>query len=147
MNLFKAFDISASGMTAQRLRMDLISENMANINTTRTAAGGPYRRKVAIFETREPEKGFSDVFSQTLARQQLGNGVRVARIEEDSSPFKPVYDPNHPDANEAGYVSMPNVNIVTEMVNMISATRSYEANATAIKASKDIALRALEIGK
>ena len=147
MNLFKALDVSASGLTAQRLRMDLISENIANINTTRTEAGGPYRRKMAIFEARGPESGFAGILGKTLEQQKTGGGVRVAGINEDMSPFKMVYDPNHPDANEAGYVSMPNVNIVTEMVNMISATRSYEANVTATKASKDIALRALEIGK
>ncbi|MBU7008262.1 flagellar basal body rod protein FlgC [Phosphitispora fastidiosa] len=147
MNLFKALDISASGMTAQRLRMDLISENIANINTTRTEAGGPYRRKMAIFEARGPESSFAGILGRTLEQQKTGAGVRVLGINEDKSPFKMVYDPNHPDANDEGYVSMPNVNIVTEMVNMISATRSYEANVTATKASKDIALKAMEIGK
>ncbi|WP_418790251.1 flagellar basal body rod protein FlgC [Phosphitispora sp. TUW77] len=147
MNLFNAFDISASGMTAQRMRMDLISENIANINTTRTEAGGTYRRKVAVFEARKPDNDFARILGKTIEQQKIGRGVRVVEINEDQSPFKMVYDPNHPDANEQGYVSMPNVNIVTEMVNMISATRSYEANVTAIQASKDIALRALEIGK
>lgn len=147
MSLFKAIDISASGLTAQRLRMDTISENIANVNTTRTPAGGPYRRKVVVFEAREPEKGFGAVFSQALGEQDAGDGVRVVRIAEDNSPFKMVYDPSHPDANAQGYVMMPNVNIVTEMVNMISATRAYEANATAVKSSKDIALKALEIGR
>ena len=147
MGLFNAIDVSSSGLTAQRLRMDTISENIANVNTTRTSAGGPYRRKVAVFESIEKADPFSGILQQALGQKETGNGVRVVKIAEDNSPFKLVYDPNHPDANAEGYVSMPNVNIVTEMVNMISATRSYEANVTAVKASKDIALKALEIGR
>ncbi len=147
MSLFKAIDISASGLTAQRLRMDTISENIANVNTTRTAAGGPYRRKVVVFESRELENRFSGLLNKALEAQKIGEGVRVVKIAEDNTPFKMVYDPNHPDANAQGYVRMPNVNIVTEMVNMISATRAYEANVTAVKSSKDIALKSLEIGR
>lgn len=147
MSLFNAIDISSSGLTAQRLRMDTISENIANVNTTRTPAGGPYRRKVVLFESRENENRFAGVFSEALEQQKIGNGVRVVGITEDGSPFKMQYDPNHPDADAQGYVRMPNVNIVTEMVNMISATRAYEANTTSIRASKDIALKALEIGR
>ncbi len=147
MSLFKSIDISSSGLTAQRLRMDTISENIANVNTTRTSAGGPYRRKIVVFAAREPENSFPGVLNRALEQHAIGNGVRVTKITEDKSPFKKQYDPNHPDANEEGYVMMPNVNIVTEMVNMISATRAYEANATAIKASKDIILQALEIGR
>ena len=147
MSLFKSIDISSSGLTAQRLRMDTISDNIANVNTTRTPAGGAYRRKVAVFEAREAEKPFAGVFSKALEAQKIGQGVRVVQVTEDNSPFKLIYDPNHPDANTAGYVEMPNVNIVTEMVDMISATRSYEANATAVKSSKDMAMKALEIGR
>ncbi|MHB9093029.1 MAG: flagellar basal body rod protein FlgC [Eubacteriales bacterium] len=147
MSLFKAIDISASGLTAQRLRMDTISENIANVNTTRTAAGGPYRRKVVVFESRELENRFSGLLNKALEAQKIGEGVRVVKIAEDNTPFKMVYDPNHPDANAQGYVRMPNVNIVTEMVDMISATRAYEANVTAVKSSKDIALKSLEIGR
>jgi len=147
MSIFKAIDISSSGLTAQRLRMDIISENIANANTTRTESGGPYRRKVVVFESREGKDAFSGILQNSIRQQKTGEGIRVAGIAEDSSPFKTVYDPNHPDANAEGYVLLPNVNIVTEMVNMISATRSYEANVTAIKASKDIALKALEIGR
>lgn len=145
--LFKAFDISSSGLTAQRLRMDTISENIANVNTTRTADGGPYRRKILVLESREQEKKFPEILNKSLEELKVGNGVRVVNIVEDQSPFKLVYDPNHPDADQEGYVSMPNINIVTEMVNMISATRAYEANATVMKASKDMALKALEIGR
>lgn len=147
MSMFKAIDISSSGLTAQRLRMDTISENIANVNTTRTPEGGAYRRKVVVFESRESANRFSGVLKRTLGHQDIGNGVRAVRIAEDNSPFKLVYDPSHPDANAEGYVAMPNVNIVTEMVNMISATRSYEANVKAVQASKDIALKALEIGR
>lgn len=147
MGIFNAIDISASGLTAQRLRMDTISENIANVNTTRTAAGGPYRRKVAVFESREADDRFAGALNQALENQKTGQGVRVVSIAEDNTPFKMMYDPNHPDANAQGYVMMPNVNIVTEMVDMISATRAYEANTTAVKSSKDIALKALEIGR
>ncbi len=147
MSLFKSIDISASGLTAQRLRMDTISENIANVNTTRTPNGGPYRRKVVIFESREPENRFSGALNAAIREQRVGNGVRAVKIVEDQSPFKMAYDPNHPDANAEGYVMMPNVNIVTEMVNMISATRAYEANVTAVRASKDMALKALDIGR
>jgi flagellar basal-body rod protein FlgC len=146
-SLFKAIDISASGLTAQRLRMDVISENLANINTTRTQAGGPYRRKTVIFESRETDNRFANALSMAMEQKKVGNGVRVLRIVADNSPFKMVYDPNHPDANAQGYVRMPNVNTVIEMVDMISATRAYEANTTAIKAAKDMALKAMEIGR
>lgn len=147
MSLFNSIDISASGLTAQRLRMDAISDNIANVNSTRTQAGGPYRRKIVVFEFREPEKRFSGLLKKEMDKQQIGNGVRVTRIDEDNSPFKLVYDPNHPDADAQGYVRMPNVNVVTEMVDMISATRAYEANVTSVQASKDMALKALEIGR
>jgi len=147
MSIFNAIDISASGLTAQRLRMDTISENIANVNTTRTSAGGAYRRKLVVFESREADDRFAGAFSQALEKQKTGQGVRVVDIAEDNTPFKMMYDPNHPDANDQGYVMLPNVNIVTEMVDMISATRAYEANTTAVKSSKDIALKALEIGR
>lgn len=147
MSLFGAIDISASGLTAQRMRMDIISENIANVNTTRTPAGGAYRRKVAVFEAREPENRFSGMLNQAVEEQKVGQGVRVAGIAEDNTPFKMVYDPNNPDANAQGYVAMPNVNIVTEMVDMISATRAYEANVTAVNSTKSIAMKALEIGR
>lgn len=147
MGIFDSIDISASGMTAQRVRMDTISENIANVNTTRTQAGGPYRRKMVVFEPRESEQSFPNLLDKAVDQQNSGNGVRVVRIAEDTSPFKEVYDPNHPDADARGYVRMPNVNIVTEMVNMISATRAYEANSTAIDSAKNMAMKALEIGK
>ena len=230
MGYFGALDISASGLTAQRLRMDTISQNIANVNTTRTASGGPYRRKVTLYEERVSPAEFGGYLSGAAnywggeyatgdalgdihiggevnaGHGQSGNnsgagagaggevdargglrygnagpggapghtglnvggvslhayglesgarpsagfaglGVRVAGIYEDSAPFKKVYDPGHPDADADGYVSLPNVDVVTEMVNMISASRSYEANVTAINATKGMATKALEIGR
>ncbi len=147
MGYFSALDVSASGLTAQRLRMDTISQNIANANTTRTENGTPYRRKVVEFEEKSPSTPFSQYLSESSRDRIAGNGVRVSRIVEDQSDFRKVYDPGHPDADVDGYVHMPNVDILTEMVNMISATRSYEANVTAINTTKGMAVKALEIGK
>jgi flagellar basal-body rod protein FlgC len=147
MGYFSALDISASGLTAERLRMDTISQNIANVNTTRGEDGGPYRRKVTLFEERVSDGLFDGYLRSAYKGDSIGNGVRVARVLEDETPFKTVYDPGHPDADADGYVSMPNVEVVTEMVNMISATRSYEANVTAISTTKSIAMKALEIGQ
>lgn len=147
MGYFSALDTGASGLTAQRLRMDLISQNIANASTTRTENGTPYRRKVAVFEEKQSGTPFSEYLSESSRQLISGNGVRVARIAEDPTPFKRVYDPGHPDADSEGYVQMPNVDIITEMVNMISATRSYEANVTAINATKGMAVKALDIGR
>ena len=150
MSMFSAFNVNASGMTAQRYRMDIISENVANANTTRTADGTPYVRKIVTFE----EKGSQTSFSRVLGRasdgynRYSGNGVKVSRVYEDTkSEMNMVYDPSHPDADENGYVTYPNVNIVTEMTNLIDASRSYEANATAFNASKTIAMQGLNLGK
>ncbi|MGN0342604.1 MAG: flagellar basal body rod protein FlgC [Roseburia sp.] len=146
MGLFQSFDISASGMTAQRFRTDVIAENVANVNTTRTEDGTPYRRKIVTFEEKE-----TSPFSQVLHRTRqgaVGNGVKVAKVTEDyETDFIMEYDPSNPDADENGYVSYPNVNIVTEMTNLIDASRSYEANVTAFDASKQIAQAGLQIGK
>ncbi|HHW23177.1 MAG TPA: flagellar basal body rod protein FlgC [Clostridiaceae bacterium] len=148
MGLFNSFNISASALTAQRLRMDVISQNIANVNTTRTEDGTPYRRKMVVFQEKEADIPFSQYLSEESRRRYLtGGGVRVTAIVEDQTPFKEVYDPSHPDADENGIVRMPNVDIVTEMVNMISATRAYEANITALNASKSMASKALEIGR
>lgn len=147
MSMFSSFDINASGMTAQRLRMDVISENVANANTTRTADGSPYRRKVVTFaEKGEGAPSFSRVFGDATANYNIGNGVKVTTISEDyTTEMNMVYEPSHPDADENGYVTYPNVNIVTEMTNLIDASRAYEANATAFSASKNIALKGLEM--
>lgn len=146
MALFQSFNISASGMTAQRFRTDIISENIANVNTTSTESGGPYRRKIVTFQEKSVTP-FSQYYSHSK-NKLVGNGVKVTHVTEDySSDFIKEYDPSNPDADENGYVSYPNVNTVTEMTNLIDATRSYEANATAFNASKSMAETGLQIGK
>lgn len=148
MSMFSAFDVNASGMTAQRLRMDVISENVANAQTTRTNDGTPYRRKVVTFSEKADTGigSFSRVLGNVTSSYGIGQGVKVSNISEDyTTEMNMVYDPAHPDADENGYVTYPNVNIVTEMTNLIDASRAYEANATAFSASKSIALKGLEI--
>lgn len=147
MGFFGSLDTSASGLTAQRLRLDVISQNMANASTTRTEEGGPYKRKSVVFEQiqNEPSGSFSSILNKK--KQSGNNGVRVAQIVEDESEGSLVYDPTHPDANEEGYVEMPNVNVIDEMVNMISASRSYEANVNSFNSMKSMFTKALEIGK
>ena len=149
MGMFLGIDASASGLTAERLRMDVISNNIANSNTTRTEQGGAYKRRFVVFEPRNREP---KTFEQTLMKavglsRQTGEGVRAVAIMQDNSQGPIVYDPGHPDANAEGYVEKPNVSTVTEMVDMITAQRAYEANATAITAAKAMASKALEIGK
>jgi len=146
MAFLDSINISASGLTAEKLRMDVISRNIANVNTTRTADGTPYRRQVVVFREAERNMAFSDYLNDA-SKSMLGAGVKVVGISEDKTPFKSVYDPGHPDADEQGYVKMPNVEVMTEMVNMISASRAYEANITAINSTKSIAMKTLEIGR
>jgi flagellar basal-body rod protein FlgC len=126
--------------------MDLISENIANANTTRTPSGTPYRRKVAVFRE-QTGSTFDQILANATGGTAQGKGVEIAGIVEDQSPFKKEYNPNHPDADEEGYVSLPNVEIVNEMINLISASRAYEANITAVNNTKTMAMQALEIGK
>ena len=146
MSLFQSFNISTSGMTAQRFRMDVISENVANVTTTRTEDGTPYTRKIVSFQEKQVTP-FSKVLNNTR-EALIGNGVKVNRVAEDTtSDYIMKYEPSHPDADENGYVSYPNVNIITEMTNLIDASRSYEANITAFDTSKAIALKGLELGK
>lgn len=146
MALFQSFNISASGMTAQRFRTDIIAENIANVNTTSTESGGPYRRKIVTFQEKDVTP-FSQYLS-TSRNRAVGNGVKISKVSEDyETDFIMEYDPSNPDADENGYVSYPNVNTVTEMTNLIDATRAYEANATAFDASKNMALTGLNIGK
>ena len=146
MGLFQSFNISATGMTAQRFRTDIIAENIANVKTTSTESGGPYRRKIVTFQEKDVTP-FSQYYSASR-NKATGNGVKVSKVSEDySTDFIMEYDPANPDADENGYVSYPNVNTVTEMTNLIDATRAYEANATAFDASKNMALTGLNIGK
>ncbi len=146
MALFQSFDIAASGMTAQRFRMDTIAENIANINTTRTEDGTPYRRKIVSFEEKNTSPTFSDALKR--ATEFRGDGVKVVRVAEDTTTdFIMEYDPAHPDADENGYVLYPNVNTVTEMTNLIDSSRAYEANVTAFEAVKGMANAGLRIGQ
>jgi len=144
MAFLDSMSISASALTATRLRMDVIAENMASSNTTRTENGEPYRRKYVVFQEKTNDRDFAAFFHR--ARTAAG-GVRVLRIGTDMSEFKYDYNPTHPDADENGYVRYPNVEVVQEMVDMMSAYRAYEANVTAINTFKDMAVKTLEIGK
>ncbi|NLM52716.1 MAG: flagellar basal body rod protein FlgC [Firmicutes bacterium] len=135
MKMFQAMQVSASGLTAERLRLDLIASNIANAHTTRTETGEPYRRKTAVFAAVLAEAG------------QAGEGVRVTAIRTDPTEPRLEYDPTHPDANEEGYVAYPNINVVQEMVDLVTAVRSYEANVTVLNAGKNMFLKALEIGR
>lgn len=147
MSMFDSFNINASGLTAQRYRMDVIAENVANANTTRTEDGTPYKRKVVTFEEKNGNyENFDTIFGRA-SRRFKGHGVVASGTFEDNSEGNMVYDPAHPDADENGYVIYPNVNIITEMTNLIDASRSYEANATAFEASKSIAKQGLSMGQ
>ena len=146
MGLLQSFDISAAGMTAERFRTDIIAQNIANVNTTRTEDGTPYRRKIVTFAEKRATP-FQEMMEEQY-RKFKGTGVKVTSVKEDTtSDYIMEYDPSHPDADENGYVSYPNVNIVTEMTNLIDASRGYEANATAFEASKAIAQAGIQIGK
>ncbi len=143
MDFFTAIEISGSALSAQRYRLNIISSNLANAQTTRTPEGGPYRRKDVVFEAVSLKPSFREALKDAM--RNAIQGVRVSKVVEDPTPFKLVYDPGHPDADKDGYVKMPNVNTVVEMVNLINATRSYEANIAAIDAAKNMALKALDI--
>ncbi|HHZ01799.1 MAG TPA: flagellar basal body rod protein FlgC [Tissierellia bacterium] len=143
MSFLQSLNISGSGLTAQRLRMDIISENIANMDTTRTQEGGPYRRKMVVLES-------SDSFKNKLLKNikdYKAGGVEVAEIVEDPSEFKKVFNPDHPDADENGYVNMPNVDSLKETVDLMEAFRAYQANVTALNTLKQMAVKALEIGR
>ncbi|RXZ76964.1 flagellar basal body rod protein FlgC [Paenibacillaceae bacterium] len=149
MKLTNGFDASASALTAQRFRMDVISSNIANAETTRgrlvDGQYEPYKRKLTVMEPIKTK--FSDLLTGELGSGSSSGGVKVTRVKEDQTPSKLVYNPSHPDADNQGYVKMPNVDMLKEMVDMISATRSYEANVTALNATKSMFSKALEIGK
>ena len=155
MAFLSSMNITASGLTAQQLRLDVISENISNINTTRTENGDEaYRRKMIVLEAEDGRDTFRDILARTAGNMQLptvavsnNGGVRVSAIVEDESAFKLQYDPTHPDANEEGYVEMPNVDLVKEMTDAMAATQAYSANVTAFNTLKTVATRALEIGK
>jgi flagellar basal-body rod protein FlgC len=151
--MFDSLNISGSALSAQRLRMDVTSSNIANASSTRgkfvNGEWEPYRRKMVVMEPRE--KNFNQIFQSELNKKSKSQtqlqGVRVTNIVEDQTPFKPVYDPTHPDANAEGYVMTPNVDLSKEMVDLLSASRAYEANVTAFNTGKSLMLKALEIGR
>jgi flagellar basal-body rod protein FlgC len=147
MGLFGALETSASGLTAERVRMDVVAENLANAQTTRTPDGGPYRRKIVLLqEVQGSASGFAAELRGALgSSSSRGGQVEVAAVAEDQTPDRLVYDPGHPDADARGYVRMPNVNSVTEMVDLITASRSYEANVTAMQTAKHMFSKTLEL--
>jgi flagellar basal-body rod protein FlgC len=150
MKLTNAFNISSSALTTQRFRMDVVAANIANADTTRgNFVDGnwvPYKRKMVVIEPKQ-HSTFENVFQSKLNQSLVGSGVRVSRVVEDQSPAKRVFDPSHPDSDENGFVMLPNVDLLNEMVDMISASRSYEANVTALNASKSMFMKTLEIGR
>ena len=145
MGVFSSMNVAATGMTAQQLRMDVISENIANASTTRTQKGGAYRRKTVVFSEQDTTS-FDHILNGYLGYYKP-NGVKVTQVVEDSSDLRLVYEPDNPDANEEGYVGYTNVDTVTEMTNLIDSSRAYEANVTAFNAAKSIASKGLELFK
>lgn len=163
--VFSGLDISASGMRAQRIRQNAISSNLANVESTRTDQGGPYRRQFVVFSSDRDQKDTRIINSEKSLEgiktngnhmsipssefpkdtRFFGNGVKVAEIREDERPPRMLYEPSHPDADEKGYVAMPNVNVIEEMTDMIAATRAYEANVTAFNASKSMYMQAIQL--
>lgn len=145
MDLFTTFDIAASGLKAQTTRLNTISSNLANAETTSTPEGGPYKKKSVVFQAQPVS--FQQHLTASSRNLAPAEGVSVAKIVEDTNPPQRVFDPSHPDAKEDGYVELPNVDVFSEMVDMMSATRSYEANTTTIKSAKRMAMKALDIGR
>jgi len=141
MNFLKSLETSASGLYAQRKRMDIIASNLANIETTRTEKGGPYRRKMVVMGTKEIDQDFDKMFNSSV------KGVQIEDVVEDQTPFKKVYNPSHPDADSDGYLYKPNVDLIVETTNMLMARRAFEANIAAIKATRQMIIKALEIGR
>ena len=141
MDFFTTFKIAGSGLSAQRKKMDVITSNIANAQTTSTPEGGPYKRKILSFASDPVERGFD------LDLKDAVNAVKVGQIVDEKEGFKKVFDPAHPDADKEGFVTLPNVNLMLEMTDLITASRAYEANATAFDAMKNMALKAMEIGK
>jgi flagellar basal-body rod protein FlgC len=141
MDFLTSFKICGSGLAAQRAKMDIITSNLANVNTTRTTEGGPYKKKTVALATEELENHFDATIRDAVKI------VKIDGISEDPNPVKMVYDPSHPDADDKGYVAMPNINVISEMVDMVTVSRAYEAVVTAFDATKNMALKTLEMGK
>jgi len=145
-DFMSGFRVSSSGMTAQRMRMNAISSNIANINTTRTPEGGAYRRKDVVFEAMPDTRNFGEILGAGSPKAEVQR-VQVTDVISDTKAPLMKYEPEHPDANEEGYVAYPNINLMEEMTNMIQATRGYEANVSSLQSAKDMALASLEIGR
>ncbi|TVR00448.1 MAG: flagellar basal body rod protein FlgC [Desulfovibrionales bacterium] len=145
MDFMTALDIGASGLSAERTHLNIISMNLANVNTTRTPEGGPYRRKSVVFQATPLDSPFTKAMRSELEREV--KGVKVSGVVTDQRPLRRVYDPGHPDADGQGYVSLPDINVVEEMANMMTALRTYEANAATISSAKAMFNKALELGR
>ncbi|QEC46834.1 flagellar basal body rod protein FlgC [Baekduia soli] len=145
MGLFDAIDVTGSGLSAERLRMDVTAENLANAQTTKDASGQPYRRKEVVLQQAGTSSSFGTVLQNAMGGTSAVRGVQVAGIVQDSTPLKRIYDPGHPDADKNGYVTMPNVNTVTEMTDLISSSRAYEADVTAMQTAKQMFTKTLDI--
>lgn len=149
-SIFNGMDASASGLTAQRLRIDVIAGNIANVDTTRTPEGGPFKRQLVVFAAKDEFEARKFPFLPMKIKTQMNNpgqGVRVTELMKDPSPPRLKYDPGHPDANNEGYVAYPNIDVIKEMVDMITASRAYEANIMAMNSAKNISMKALTIGR
>lgn len=142
MSIFRNMEISSSGLSVERMKMELISSNIANSSTTKTEDGEVYKRKIPTFKEK-----YQTIINEAGQSQRLGSGVEIEEVVEDDSELKKIYDPSHPDSDEDGFVTLPNVDILDEMVGMMAATRAYEANVTAFNSSKSMLLKALEIGR
>jgi len=147
MGLLHSLRISGSALAAQRLRMDVVANNVANMETTRTADGGPYRRQTVVFQEQGREVAFRDFLHHASGGWERGGGVEVRAVVEQDTPSRKVFDPAHPDADDEGYVLLPNIDIVTEMTDLTSASRAYEASVTVLNATKQLAMNALRIGR
>ena len=147
MNLDRMFSVVGSALDSQRQRLNVIASNLANAESTRTPEGGPYRRRDVVFQATPADKSFNAVFHSAFGDSPKPAGVTITDIIQDSSPFRTVYEPDHPDADEKGFLHLPNVNPMEEMVNLISATRAYEANIAVMETGKTMTMRALEMGR
>lgn len=147
MDLFKIFSISGSGMAAQKSRMSVVAGNLANSESTRTVDGGPYRRRDVIFQAAPPPGEFADELNDIAADQERAQGVEVVGVKQSNRPPRRIFDPSHPDASSEGYVAMPDINPIEEMVDMLSAVRSYEANLSAFNSTKALIRKILDLGR
>ena len=147
MNVNRLFDVVGSALNSQRQRLNIIAGNLANAESTRAPNGGPYIRRDVVFRTNVPSSPFTTVFSQAFGRPAEPHGVKIEKVVLDQRPLRQVYDPHHPDADSKGYLHLPNVNVIEEMTNMLSASRAYEANLAVLETGKSMTMRALEMGR